>query len=233
MCRKFIFIIIMFFMIMGLSQRLIAKEHGSLGVGWNKNFKYDLNELNNEFESRNIGEIKGNNSTFNICIHMFSDESKFVFGCDARFSIRNFTRENEGDSLTSKLNELSVTYDLGYLLLNNKSVSIYPLLGLGVSKNSLTIYPNGVDEISWSEISDSKHLELFRRNIVIKSSLRTEFLLIKIRGGKSTIPIGIETGYLLQIPISDIKMTGFIDIPDFPDFRLGGMFLNFTIGYRD
>lgn len=232
--KRSLIILVALVFIMQLSQKAVAKTNGSVGIGLNYNFKYDLDDLNSNFESNHIGSINDKSSLINICFHLFNDKNKFILGGDVNSSTQLIKRTSEGDSLTSQLYKLSSTLDIGYHLLNKKRLSIFPLLGVGISKNEITIYRNDLEE-DWDNFSNSKieNYTIIRKDIILKLSLRTELLLIDFNKGKSFIPIGIETGYTLPIYNFANEFTMGQSVKNFPDYQLDGLFLNFTLGYSD
>ena len=233
MKKKLIIIIVLTFIIQ-LPQNISAKEYSSIGVGLNYNFKYDMDDLNSNFENNYIGSINDKCSLLNICVHIFNDKNKFILGGDLNSATRLIKRTSKGDSLTSQFHKLSLTFDFGYHLLNKKKFSIFPLLGVGVSTNEITIYRNDLEE-DWDNFSNSEieNYTIIRKDLIMKLSLRAELLLIDFNEGKSFIPIGIETGYILPIHNFDNEFTTGQSVENFPDYQLDGLFLNFTLGYSD
>ena len=232
--NKNLIIIIAVLFIMQLSQNVLANVHGSMGLGLNYNFKYDLDNLNSNFESNHIGTISDKTSLINICVHIFNDKNKFIWGIDANSATQLIQRTSKGDSLTSSLYKISSTFDFGYHLISEKKFSIFPLLGVGYSKNEISIYQNVLEE-DWNNFSNSKieNYIITRNDLIMKLSLRAELLLIDFNKGKSFIPIGIETGYILPFyNFNNVFSTG-QTVKNFPDYQLGGLFLNFTLGYSD
>jgi len=232
--KKSLIILIALTFFMQLSQSISAKEYGSVGFGINYNFKYDLDDLNSNFTNNYIGSINDKCSLINICFHLFNDKNKFIYGADLNLATQLIKRTSEGDSLTSQLYKTSVTFDFGYHLFKKKKVSVFPLIGMGISSNEVTIYRNDLEE-DWNNFADSEieNYTISRKDIILKLSLRTELLFIDINKGKSFIPIGIETGYVLPVYNFENTFSTGQSISNFPDYQLDGLFLNFTLGYSD
>ena len=232
--KKSLINLIALFIIMQFSQNVLAGTHGSIGIGLNYNFGYDLDDLNSNFESNYIGTLTDKCGLLNIFVHVFNDENKFIYGVDINTATQFMKKTSKGDSLTSSFYKNSVTLDFGYHLINKTKYSIFPLLGVGYSTNEISIYRNDLEE-EWNNFSNSEieNYIICRNDLIMKLSLRAELFLINIQKSKLKLPIGIEAGYILPIYNFDDKFSTGQSVKNFPDYQSDGLFLNFTLGYTD
>ena len=176
--KKSLIILIAVVFIMQLSKNVVAEVHGSLGLGLNYNFGYDLDELNSNFNDNSIGTVDESIVLPNLCFHMFNDKNKFIWGLDLNFQTKLIKKSSKGTSYTSQFKTTSFTADVGYHLVQTKVLSLFPLLGLGFRENEISIYQNDFEN-NWNNFTSGNisSSTIINNKIIMKLSLRTELLI--------------------------------------------------------
>ena len=109
---------------------------------------------------------------------------------------------------------------------------LYPLVGLGVSRNRLRLTERAVLDFSDIVADPKRESYLTKWDFILQASLGVDYTLgfnieEKDRGGG--FMLGIRAGYQYSVTDSDWNMSS-LDISGDPGMSMSGFFLRFVIG---
>ena len=191
-----------------------------------------LEDLNASFEEMGYGSIPEQNLAWSYGLRVDAGQS-FSFGMTmlSNFFINSF---NEGNSHATRLSSMNLTFDFGYRK-DFGSISLVPALGIGFSQNMLSWKPNGMEEISWSQLH--QHQDALSSLIEAKFALSTDLSVSKIfeKPDKKARLLNLKMGVLfhpfdLADPAIGAGDQPFLEIKDAPGMTSSGPYLILTWG---
>ncbi|MBN2412997.1 hypothetical protein JXQ31_15020 [candidate division KSB1 bacterium] len=171
-------------------------------------------------------------------------ESLFAFGGGGLFLINKWVVSGEGAGLSSaqettngyktKLGGGFVKLELGRLLFENKSLHIYPLLGVGSCVFNYKINKDTKDLVFEDIINNPlTGTNMSTNNFFFNASLGIDYN-INLRGSdidEANIVFGIRAGYNYSTGAGDWKINGTSEnLPEGPDIGLEGLYFNLIFG---
>jgi len=203
----------------------------SIGSQW-----LDISELNSVLSSNGFASF--NNPTLSLGFESyFAFQGKFLFGLEFQL----FWQEATNATYVQKLNGYWGFLNFGYSVLP-KSVErfhLYPLFGLGVSRNRLRLTEREV--LDFSDIITDPQRESFltKWDFLLQAALGADFSIggfnMSENGGDGRFMLGIRAGYQYSVTDSTWNMST-LDISGSPGLSMSGFYLRFIIGglgYRD
>lgn len=230
--KKIIVLLILIFIIFNVS--IFANSYGSAGLALQYMKRDGFNNLNKILEENYVGKIKENSIKTNMFVYVYNDKSNFVWGIDG--SVDLSPHINKGDSLSSSLQEIIATLDIGYQIINSSKFKVYPLLGIGMSRFQLGINKSEISNINWDDLVNHEYtsFNVDRKYLIMKSSIRTELSFIKLKKGKSYLLIGMEAGYHYTLLKGKNKLYNTdISLDKIPDYNTDGFFVKVSLGFRE
>lgn len=202
--------------------RLIGGLALSAGYGY-----MDVSKLH-VFVSDNVTKFSSNH--FVMGATAFAIRDKCIYGISG-YAIT-------GDLIKSDSINISVkggvgTFDFGFLILNEKNVKFYPMIGIGGSGFGLKIEKN--NDVSVSNISDNpgQEINITKGGFVADLSLNLNFIPSldseEKKCSSGGIMTGLKVGYVYSLPSSDWKFSGG-DITGGPNFGINMFYVKLIIG---
>lgn len=154
-------------------------------------------------------ETNLNSNHFTLGFQMLYEKNRFVRGFTGETV---FVTQFENDSLRITQETGSININVGYVVINQQRLSIYPIAGIGggISRiqNTLT------NDIDFNSIQNNAFTEsnFYQYQLIGDIGVATSFIVGAIReeneNRQSGLSLGIQIGYTYGFPIGDWKFTG-------------------------
>jgi hypothetical protein len=198
----------------------------SIGSQW-----LDLSQLNSDLSANGFATF--NDPTLSLGFESYyATKRKLLFG----FEFQLFWQEATNSTYIQKLNGYWGFVNLGYSLFpRSRSVEgfhLYPIFGLGVSRNRLRLTERAV--LDFDDIITNPQNESFltKWDFLIQAALGADFTVgfTEIdNGGGGGFMLGVRVGYQHSVTDSNWKMSN-LDIAGNPGMSMSGFYLRFVIG---
>ena len=195
----------------------------SIGSQW-----LDISDLNSALSSNGFATF--NDPTLSLGFESYyAAKGKFLLGMEFQL----FWQEATNSTYVQKLNGYWGFANLGYSLFS-KSVDgfhIYPIFGLGVSRNRLRLTERAVldfDDI----VTDPQHESFLTKwDFLLQAALGADFTISfsEAETGGGGLMLGIRAGYQFSVTDSSWNMSS-LDISGDPGLKMSGFYLRFVIG---
>lgn len=196
----------------------------SVGSQW-----LDISELNSVLSSNGFATF--NDPTLSLGFESyFAMKGKLIFGIEFLL----FWQEATNSTYVQKLNGYWGFFNFGYSLLP-KSIEgfhLYPLIGLGVSRNRLRLTERAVLDFSDIVTDPQRESFLTKWDFLLQAAIGTDFVLgfsMNESGGGGGFMLGIRAGYQYSVTDSSWNMST-LDIAGNPGLSMSGFYLRFIIG---
>ena len=197
----------------------------SIGSQW-----LDISDLNSALSSNGFATF--NDPTLSLGFESYyAAKGKYLLGMEFQL----FWQEATNSTYVQKLNGYWGFVNLGYSLFS-KSVDgfhIYPLFGLGVSRNRLRLTERAV--LDFDDIVTDPQQESFLTKwdfllqVAVGADFTISFTEIENGGGGGGLMLGVRAGYQFSVTDSSWNMSS-LDISGDPGLSMSGLFLRFVIG---
>jgi hypothetical protein len=230
--RKTVYILLVVFGVMllpvftGTAAELESYGFGGFSIGsqW-----LNMSDLNSALSSNGFATF--NDPTLTLGFESYyAAKGKFLLGMEFKF----FWQEATNSTYVQKLNGYWGFANLGYSLFS-KSVDgfhIYPIFGLGVSRNRLRLTERAV--LDFDDIVTTPQHESFltKWDFLLQMALGADFTIsfteVENDGGGGFM-VGVRAGYQFSVTNSSWNMST-LDISGDPGLRMSGFYLRFIIG---
>jgi hypothetical protein len=189
------------------------------------------------------GTIDFSNLNQELWVHYYPEinQNFYSFGGGGHFQINRIIIGGEGQALLRSENSNN-TYttignggygflNVGYIVYQNKRLSLYPLVGIGgggysidISKNTITPNINNLMQ------GDLNQMHLSSSNILLNLSIGTDYFFLgkPQENGIDGFTIGFRIGYTLDL--LNTWSTEIQNISMMPNSNLGGPYVKLVIG---
>jgi len=196
----------------------------SIGSQW-----LDISDLNSFLSSNGFATF--NDPTLSLGFESYyAAKGKLLFGLEFQL----FWQEATNSTYVQKLNGYWGFFNFGYSLLpkSTEGFHLYPLFGLGVSRNRLRLTERAV--LDFSDIITDPQRESFltKWDFLLQAAFGADFTIgfsMNESGGGGGFMLGIRAGYQYSVTDSSWNMST-LDISGNPGLSMSGFYLRFIVG---
>lgn len=151
-------------------------------------------------------------------------KNRIVFGTNYQ---RLFSKRGENDRFLTRLSSSMKMLDLGYLAWKGQNIQVYPLIGIGMVSENLTVYPTG--RVSFGEImtDPGRGSNLSRQGLLLDIGVQTNRFVMK--RAKKQYSWGFRAGYRFVPAQLSWSMDG-SKVDGGPESGVEGPYLYFNFG---